>query len=256
MENKEKLFEEIIDKYNEDVENGNHKEGLNEYLAKVAREYNKKYFDTFPASVKKEDREDLLSVTIDGLRANFIDTELDVKVENIKLDEIDNLPLQELEDRFVELSIDYVYHENRKASGKVVANPMNVFAGSMFKAFIDEKIDDEIFKNQRYTKREILSFYYYESRGYRKVIAKIMSEFFILLLRDKNMDVKNIFTYVKKESDNQYILNAQKKGNENILELKCKFKDGYYNYWNENDERYVSEFNLDLAVPDYYSLLA
>lgn len=256
MENKEKLFEEIIDKYNEDVEKGNHKEGINEYLAKVAQEYNKKYYDSFPSSVKKEDREDLLSVSIDGLRANFIDTELDVKVESIKLDEIDELPLQALEERFVELSIDYVYHENRKASGKVVANPMNVFAGSMFKDFIKEKIDDEIFKDKRYTKREILAFYYYESRGYRKVIAKIMSEFFILLLRDKNMDVKNIFTYVKKESDNQYTLNAQNKGNENILELKCKFKDGYYSYWNDNDERYVGEFNLDLAVPDYDSLLA
>lgn len=256
MENKERLFEEIIDKYNEDVEKGIHKEGLNEYLAKIAKEYNKKYFESFPSSVKKEERDILLSISIDGLRANFIDTELNVKVESIKLDEIDNLPLQELEEQLVELSIEYVYNENRKAGGKIVTNPMNVFAGSMFLDFFKEKIDDQIFKDKRYTKREILAFYYYENLGYRKVIAKIMSEFFILLLKDKNIDIKNVFTYVKQESDNQYILNAQKKGNENILELKCKFKDGYYSYWNDNDERYVGDFNLDLSVPDYNFLLA
>lgn len=256
MENKDKLFEEIIDKYNEEVEKGSHKKGLNEYLAKVAKEYNKKYFDTFPASIKKEDREDLLSISIDGLRANFKDTDLNIKMENIKLNEIDNLPLDKLEELFVELSIDYIYHENRKSSGKVVANPMNIFASSMFKDFVKEKISDDFFKDTRYTKIEILFFYYYENKGYRKVVAKIMHEFFILLLKDKNIDAKNIFTYVKQESDNQYILNAQKKNNENILELKCKFKDGYYSYWNDNDDRYVSEFNLDMTVPDYNFLLS
>lgn len=256
MENKEILFTEIIEKYHKEVNEGIHTEGINEYLAKIAKEYNKKYFDSFPPAVKKEDRDPLLSVSWGGDRARFFDIDLDHQTELMKLNELDELPLQDLEKLLVDLTIDYIYTENRKSSGKVVANPMNVFASNMFIDFVKDKIDDTLFKDQRYTKREILFFYYYESKGYRKIISKIMSTFFTLLLEYKNIKIKDVATYVRQEAENEYILNAQKKGSENILELKCVFKNGYYNYWNDNDDRYVSDFDLDRAVPDYEFLLA
>lgn len=256
MDTKESLFKEIMDKYEEAVSTGKHTQGIEEYLAITGNVFNKRYYNSYPATTKKEDREDLLGFTYGGVRAYFKDRNLQILVEDLKKREIDGLDLMDFENHLSELAIDYMYTENRKvASGGLSVNPMNVFASSMYKEFIKEKMNKELIEGYRYTPTDIMDFYFYEHDGYIKVVSKIMTDMFCLLLKEKNYDYNNLDINVLPFHDGEIKLFAKVKGEDEGVEITSKFKDGYYHFWNDNDDRYVDVFELDYIYPDYREVL-
>lgn len=249
--NKNKIFAEIISGYQKEIDNGYDKT-IDSYLGSLVEQYNKKYEESYPRSVKPEDREVLLVYThSDKSKAAFFDAVLQVDVESIKRAEIASLELSELERKFVELSLDYTYIENHRAAGKVVVNPMNIFGALVFKNFAQEKIDPKLLKDSRYSQKEILDYYYNESEGYRKIISSLAHEFLLLLLEEKGIQENEVSIEIANKPNNEYLFMVKKKGTEDGFWIRCVFEGGYYQFWNDNDDRFVNEFNLDLIVPDY-----
>lgn len=255
MTTKEELFNDLMQNYKEEIESGKFTKSLDEYIANFAVIYNKEWDKSYSPSVKKEDREPFILLSNNQEEGFFFDPELQMKVEDIKREEIASIDLSGLKQQLVTWSIDYVSIENKKVTGEVEANPMNVYGGLIYQNFIEEKLDRKQLEGYRYSPYQILNYYLSESEGYKKIVSEIMKDYFILLIKKKNQDIKDIHVWVETKNNNQYVLHAQKSGKHKEIVLVCKFMDGYYNFWNDNDERNVSVFNIDMIFPDYASYL-
>ena len=110
---------------------------------------------------------------MDKTKAVFFDAILQVDVENIKTEEMNELPLSNFEDELIGILDAYCYLENERAAHRIIVNPMNVFGSIMYQGFANERMDKKLIEGFRYSSYEILSFYYYESKGYRRIIEKV-----------------------------------------------------------------------------------
>lgn len=255
MTTKDELFNDLMDNYKEQVANKSYVASVEEFIAKYEGIYNKEWERSYPAGTKKDDKEPFILLNNAGNEGFFFDPELQMRVEDIKRSEISAIDVGELKNNLVSWSIEYCCIENRKVTGEVVANPMNVYAGLSYLNFIQDKLDKTLLEGHRYSPYDILKYYTSESEGYKKIVAEIMKKFFIILLEEKKQDVHDLDIIIEVKNNNQYVLHAKKSNKEREMLIVCKFLDGYYHYWNENDERNVGEFNLDLVFPDYKEFL-
>lgn len=255
MTTKEELFNDLMQNYKEETQSGKFTKSLDEYISNFSGIYNKEWERSYSHSVKKEDREPFILLSNNQEEGFFFDPELQMKVEAIKREEIASIDLSHLKQQLVAWSIDYVSIENKKVTGEVEANPMNVYGGLIYQNFIEDKLDRKTLEGYRYTPYQILNYYLSESEGYKKIVAEIMKTYFMLLLKKKNQDIQELNVWVEVKNNNQYVLHAQKSGKDKEIVLVCKFMDGYYNFWNENDEMNVSVFNIDKVFPDYESYI-
>jgi len=254
--NKKRLFEEIIKGYYSKINEGTYQDTIDTYLGSIAKEYNKKYAESFPKHIKEDEREELLVYSnMDKTKAVFFDAILQVDVENIKTEEMNELPLSNFEDELIGILDAYCYLENERAAHRIIVNPMNVFGSIMYQGFANERMDKKLIEGFRYSSYEILSFYYYESKGYRRIIEKVFSKYIIDSFVDRGFSLSEKQIKVEQSQNNQYLFSITHPSDENTLNIQCIFKDGYYQYWNDNDDRYISDFNIDLIVPDYQDFL-
>lgn len=254
--NKKRLFEEIIKGYYSKINEGSYQDTIDTYLGSIAKEYNKKYAESYPKHIKDDEKEDLLIFSnMDNTKAVFFDAILQVDVENIKTEEMNSLPLSAFEDELIEILNTYCYLENERSAHRIVVNPMNVFGSIMYQGFANERMDKKLIEGFRYSPYEILSFYYYQSKGYRRVIEKVFSRYIIDSFAERGFSLSEKDIKIEQSQNNQYLFTLSRATDENTLNIQCSFKDGYYQYWNDNDDRYISDFNIDLIVPDYQDFL-
>ena len=99
-------------------------------------------------------------------------------------------------------------------------------------------------------------FWYFEIIKKSKVkIEKVFSKYIIDSFVDRGFSLSEKQIKVEQSQNNQYLFSITHPSDENTLNIQCIFKDGYYQYWNDNDDRYISDFNIDLIVPDYQDFL-
>lgn len=253
--NKKKIFAEILQGYFKELEDS-YQYTIDTYLGSIADTYNKKYSESFPKHIKDDEKEVLLVFSnTDKTKAVFFDGVLQVDIENIKNDEISCLPIEKFENELIEILDAYCYLEDERSAGRILVNPMNVFASSIYKEFANERMDKDLIKGFRYSEYEILSFYFYGNKGYRKIIEKVLEKTFINKINEKGYSLKDYEIKTEQGKDKQYLLTIKNNNLEESMNIQCIFKDGYYQYWNDNDDRYVSDFNLDLIIPDYHDFL-
>lgn len=254
---KEKLFQEIIKKYLNEKLNNNYPYGVDDYVLELMVEYNKKFTDSYPMNIQEEDKEILILKGGIDSKITFSDRELQIEIENIKRGEILEMDLVDLEQTLSNLVIDYSLEENLKCVKGEKINPLNVFASIMFKGYSNEKLDNDLLKNKRYPARDIYNFYYYDNEGYTKIVLSVFEKYFMYLLNNKSINMPDYYKLkAKKKDKNELQLWLLKYNQEELLLSTVIFKDGVYQFWDDNNEIYTSKFDLDFIYPDYQYLLS
>ena len=254
---KEKLFQEIIKRYLNEKLNNNYPYGVDDYILDFMFEYNKKFSESYPKNIQEEDKEILILKGGIDSKITFSDRELQIEIENIKRSEILEMDLSTFEESLSDLVIDYSLGENLKCVKGEKINPLNVFASVIFKGYSNEKIDYSLLKNKRYSERDIYNFYCYDNEGYMKIVLSVFEKYFLYLLDNKSIALSGEYKLkAKKKDKNELELWLLKYAQEEQLLSKAIFKDGLYQFWDDNNERYVSKFDLDFICPDYKYLLS
>lgn len=251
---KNKLFKEIIEQYDKEKEDGIFEKGIEEFLLKVKDKFNNKLIGFYPKAMPDFEKELLIETGFGGSYGYFNERNFQVITEQIKIKEIESFDLKEIENILVEEVINYTKIQNFKLAGcnAETANPMNIFGSIMFKGFVKDRVGDEIFEGYVYPRKDIYNFFYSENVGYVRIIKEVLKNCFVILLEEKNIIVDSNSFYVTVEDKNhmEMFYRKQQQG-EGLKFAIIDFKDGYYQFWNDNEDRYMRTFNLNNICPDY-----